>query len=588
MRRIRFVAVVLAALAVVVAALAWFVLPGLSSARRTPAAAEVAIATWLLRASVPAQAAARTNPEADTEANRAAGAALFQQNCAVCHGYDGGGATRIGAGQYPRVPPLRAAVAPLSDGTLFYHIRNGIRNTGMPAWNLPDRAIWQLVLFTRHLPAVAPMQEEAAGSVAGAHYVGSAACASCHRAIFDHWHKSRMANVVRDPRTHPDAIIPDLGKPDPLVTFTKDDIAFVYGSRWKQRYFKRVGDDFFPLPAQWDVTHHVWRPYFVPNAADWWAPLYPPDNMQRPTGPLCDGCHSVNYDIATKTVTEWNVGCERCHGPGSAHVARPTRATIINPARLDYVAANDTCIQCHSQGRPPGNPIGGKYYDWPVGFDIGKPLSQFWTLEEHRSRRNDVHPFRRRHRAQEPHAGQRLRAEPDVHARRRLLLLPRPARQRQRRDAARARQRDVPDLPRPEHAERPARADDRGAHAPQAGQPRQRLRRLPHAGDRADAGRRDGARPHLPLHPAGRDRDDEDAERLHAVPRRQDGGNGRVRRCGVGAIGRRGGMRREPRRRRQPSPQPSPASGRGRSKRAKRLNLPSPACRRGWRAKRAG
>ncbi len=366
------------------AAIARLVLPGLSSARAVPPRIEVAAATWLLHASVPPAAAAQSNPLAADEANLAAGAALFQQNCAVCHGYAGTGDTRIGSGEYPRAPDLRHAAPELSDGEIFYHIRNGIRNTGMPAWDLPDRAIWQLVLFTRHLPMVASVQPQASGSVAGAHYVGSAACASCHREIFDRWQKSRMANVVRDPRAHPDAIIPDLGKPDPLVTFTRDDIAFVYGSRWKQRYFKRVGDDFFPLPVQWDVTHHLWRRYFVPNTADWWAPLYPPDNMQRPTGPLCDGCHSVNYDIATKAVTEWNVGCERCHGPGSAHIAQPTRATIINPARLDAVAANDTCIQCHSQGRPPGNPIGGKYYDWPVGFQMGRHLADFWSLEEHR------------------------------------------------------------------------------------------------------------------------------------------------------------------------------------------------------------
>ena len=48
-----------------------------------------------------------------------------------------------------------------------------------------------------------------------------------------------MANIVLDPREHPDAIIPDLSKPDPLLTFTKEDIAFVYGSKWKQRYFKK-------------------------------------------------------------------------------------------------------------------------------------------------------------------------------------------------------------------------------------------------------------------------------------------------------------------------------------------------------------
>jgi predicted CXXCH cytochrome family protein len=193
-----------------------------------------------------------------------------------------------------------------------------------------------------------------------------------------------MANVVRDPREHPDAIVPDLSKPDPLLTFSKDEIAFVYGSRWKQRYFKKVGNDYFPLPAQWDVSHKIWRAYFVPNGADWWVPHYPPDNAKRPTGPLCDGCHSVNYDISSQTVTEWNVGCERCHGPGSEHVARPTAANVLNPARFDYVRASDTCIQCHSQGQPLTNPISGKYYDWPVGFEVGRDLAKYWNLEEHK------------------------------------------------------------------------------------------------------------------------------------------------------------------------------------------------------------
>ncbi len=271
----------------------------------------------------------------------------------------------------------------LTDGQMFAYIRDGIRNTAMPAWDLQERQIWQLVLFIRHLPPVGAQQPRASGSVAGAQYVGSVACAACHRDTYESWRKSRMANVVRDPRTHPDAIIPDLNMSNKLVTFSREDIAFVYGSRWKQRYFKKVGDDYFPLPAQWDITHHIWLPYFVPANADWWAGLYPPDNFKRPTGPLCDGCHSVNYDIKTKSVTEWNVGCERCHGAGSVHVAAPSRANIINPARLDYVHANDTCIQCHSQGRPPGNPIAGKYYDWPVGFHMGGDLAQFWTLEDH-------------------------------------------------------------------------------------------------------------------------------------------------------------------------------------------------------------
>jgi predicted CXXCH cytochrome family protein len=382
--------VVLAGIALVGAATWRSVIPGLSSARNEPPAIEVSVATLLLRASVPAEDRARTNPIGGDPADIAAGQDIFRQKCEVCHAYDGSGKTAIGAGEYPRPPALRSMnITALTDGEIFYHIRNGIRNTGMPAWSMPDRQLWQLVAYLRHLPKVASLSPDPVGgaetnAAEPAHYVGSEACRSCHTAIYDRWSKTLMANVVRDPKQHPEAIIPDLAKPDPLVTFTKDDIAFVYGSKWKQRYFKKVGDDYFPLPAQWDVTHKIWSKYFVPNGADWWVPFYPADNAQRPTGPLCDGCHSVNYDIAKKTVTEWNVGCERCHGPGSAHAAKPVRETIVNPARLDYVHASDTCIQCHSQGRPLNNPIDGKYYDWPVGFQMGLNLNDFWKLEDHK------------------------------------------------------------------------------------------------------------------------------------------------------------------------------------------------------------
>ena len=222
----------------------------------------------------------------------------------------------------------------------------------------------------------------AAPAVFGASYVGSEACKNCHPRVYERWKKTPMANIVREPA--PGVILPDLSKPDPLVHFTAKDVALVYGSIWKQRYFTKIGDDYYVEPAQWDVTHQVWRPYMVANGTDWWASLYPPDNMKRPTSALCDGCHSVNFDIQTKKVTEWNVGCERCHGPGGDHAQHPLRTNIVNPARLDSVHANDVCISCHSQGRPLKNPIDGKYYDWPVGYEPGKNLADFWTLEDHK------------------------------------------------------------------------------------------------------------------------------------------------------------------------------------------------------------
>src|SRR5271155_233385 len=175
-------------------------LAGLSSARPAPPAIEIAVATWLLLHSVPAADAERVNPLSPTEAGLAAGAALFQQNCAVCHGFDGGGRTMIGTNVYPRAPALRQALPVLADGQIFAFVHDGIRNTAMPAWNFTDQQIWQIDLFLRHLPPTAAQASQALTFKPGSHYVGSAACQSCHQDIYARWQKTRMANVVRDPR----------------------------------------------------------------------------------------------------------------------------------------------------------------------------------------------------------------------------------------------------------------------------------------------------------------------------------------------------------------------------------------------------
>ena len=216
----------------------------------------------------------------------------------------------------------------------------------------------------------------------GAHYIGSESCEKCHAAIYRRWKKTPMANVVHDPKEHPEAIPPDLGT-NGIARLGREQVALVYGSLWKQRYFTKIGDDYYPLPVQWDVANRKWLPYHVPDSgADWWAAYYPSDNLQRPTGPTCDGCHSVNYDIHTKQVAEWNVGCERCHGPGSEHVNHPTRTNILNPSAMDDTASDDVCIQCHSQGRPRAGLIDGKAYDWPVGYHVGLRLADYWNLED--------------------------------------------------------------------------------------------------------------------------------------------------------------------------------------------------------------
>ena len=229
-------------------------------------------------------------------------------------------------------------------------------------------------------------------------YVGSAACRTCHPQIYARWSKTRMANVVRDPKQHPDAIVADFSKPAPAVNFSKDDIAFVYGSKWKQRFFKKVGDDYFPLGAQWDIEHKRWSPYFVRPGTDWWVAYYPADNMKRPTGPTCDGCHSVNYNVETKQVTEWNVGCEKCHGPGGDHVRRPSLTNIVNPARLDPVDAANTCIQCHFPGTPAHGACAGESLGLACRLRCAQASRRLLATRRAQTRRDDVHSLRRRYR----------------------------------------------------------------------------------------------------------------------------------------------------------------------------------------------
>jgi predicted CXXCH cytochrome family protein len=356
-------------------------------ATTAPSGFETVVARTVRNFAIPSRARNEQNPLEDTSENLQEGREDFIARCASCHGNDGSGITQIGQNLYPRAPDLRGPQTQnLRDGEIHYIVENGVQLTGMPAWRNPHQESgddsWRLVLFVRSLHSPTNKEEaQQASNASSAHYVGSQACEKCHGQIYDTWKKTPMANIVRDPQEHPDAIIPNLAT-NTVSKFTKEQVAFVYGSIWKQRYFTKVGDDYFPLPAQWEIANHKWSKYLVPNGGDWWAQFYPPDNMKRPTGPTCDGCHSVNYDIHTKQVSEWNVGCERCHGPGSEHVAHPSRSNILNPSHMNYVAASDTCIQCHSQGQPLTNPIEGKYYDWPVGYHVGLKLQDFWKLED--------------------------------------------------------------------------------------------------------------------------------------------------------------------------------------------------------------
>jgi mono/diheme cytochrome c family protein len=96
-------------------------------------------------AKAPRKAAARRNPlEADPDAV-AAGANLFDQHCAECHGEMAEGGKK---GPSLRADPVQQA----TPGTLFWILTNGVVRRGMPVWSkLPEPQRWQLVSYLKSL-----------------------------------------------------------------------------------------------------------------------------------------------------------------------------------------------------------------------------------------------------------------------------------------------------------------------------------------------------------------------------------------------------------------------------------------------------
>jgi mono/diheme cytochrome c family protein len=135
------------------------------SARTGPTRPERMMARTMRHFAVPAAARSMPNPVPLTPAILAEGRAHFADHCAGCHDNDGSGATEMGQNLYPKPPDLRKEVTQrLSDGEIFFIIKEGVRLTGMPAWGdaagRDDQETWKLVHFIRHLTAITPQELE--------------------------------------------------------------------------------------------------------------------------------------------------------------------------------------------------------------------------------------------------------------------------------------------------------------------------------------------------------------------------------------------------------------------------------------------
>src|SRR5712671_2735441 len=85
------------------------------------------------------------------EANLAAGAKVYREHCAVCHGLPAQKESLIAAGMYPHPPKLLEGKGVTDDepGESYWKVANGIRLTGMPGFRpaLSEMQMWQVSLL---------------------------------------------------------------------------------------------------------------------------------------------------------------------------------------------------------------------------------------------------------------------------------------------------------------------------------------------------------------------------------------------------------------------------------------------------------
>jgi len=93
----------------------------------------------------------KTVPIAADEAAYVAGAQIYKENCAVCHGLLGEQPNAIAKGMFPKPPMLMKGTGVTDDppGETYWKVAGGIRMTGMPGFEktLSTTQMWQVSLL---------------------------------------------------------------------------------------------------------------------------------------------------------------------------------------------------------------------------------------------------------------------------------------------------------------------------------------------------------------------------------------------------------------------------------------------------------
>ncbi len=124
----------------------------------------------------PGEGAAVPHSEAPVpadEKNLLAGAKVYKENCAVCHGVPDAQKTAIADGMFPKPPQLFKGMGVTDDEAWesYWKVAGGIRMTGMPGFkdHLSETQIWQVAVLVKNADKISPtVKGELTGAAAPA------------------------------------------------------------------------------------------------------------------------------------------------------------------------------------------------------------------------------------------------------------------------------------------------------------------------------------------------------------------------------------------------------------------------------------
>jgi thiosulfate dehydrogenase len=99
------------------------------------------------------------------EANLIAGAKVYKEQCATCHGLPGEPKSAISKGMFPDPPQLFQGIGVTDDEPweTYWKVENGIRMTGMPGFKgqVGEKEIWQVTMLVKNADKITePVKKE--------------------------------------------------------------------------------------------------------------------------------------------------------------------------------------------------------------------------------------------------------------------------------------------------------------------------------------------------------------------------------------------------------------------------------------------